>query len=394
MASMNFGTLSLTGWHRSVRAASPNSLSDQSRRRAQNVFDSTLYALLGGCSSTSNDNFGIFYDVPLMGTQGHEWPMSYGDIRQAHREAIKANPSQPFCLVDTGDPLKVDYPAFLDAVYEQRNLIIESGAKAWGPRNDSGDLPYLMVMQRLMLLDHPLGEIPWFVKNQKFPMANDLTATKIYEIKAQAEDYNTILGLKDPDIVSYILFGIGTSGGTCSEDPSINGVFKLAEIDEFATIKLAHTEEGPIGSKTSIPKWNDSCWIYDDDGRLRDVLIHPHKGYTVKHGKIYKNGTLLEVVDARHPSDPTQRLEIPCYTAVPRQQLLFDSWNGTGFTDAWDNPTFDIVRRRVTSEVAGLPYQYTRPSAPAAVKVSLVPELYDLRMRMVKEGVIREDYLP
>src|SRR3989338_1926544 len=101
--------------------------------------------MLAGCFATSNAELCRFFLFLLRGTMGHEGPQSRNSVNEYFQAWLKEHSHLPIGLVDTVRCLKVDFPAWLDAVYEYREQIKASNPKVWGWRNDSGDLAYLEI---------------------------------------------------------------------------------------------------------------------------------------------------------------------------------------------------------------------------------------------------------
>lgn len=86
-------------------------------------------------------------------------------------------------------------------------------------------------------------------------------------------------------------------------------------------------------------------------------------------------------------------MTIAPYTAEPRQALVYDSVYRDGFTRYFVDQTIEEVVDRVEREVDSLHWTMTRLSKPHMMKVSLTPELFDLRQRMIRAGALRSDQL-
>ena len=86
-------------------------------------------------------------------------------------------------------------------------------------------------------------------------------------------------------------------------------------------------------------------------------------------------------------------MEIKNYTAEPQQHLIYDTLTGDGFTSLWNDPTIVGVAEAVERNVDSLHWTQTRLQNPHTVKVSLTPDLFELRQEMIHRGVLREDYL-
>jgi len=394
--AVNFATLSLTKWYRLVRMVRPGRVLEFARRRAQNHLKATLYAMLAGCSATSNVEMRRFFDFKVVGTMGHEWVQSFGDVGESFRVWLDYQPAKAIGLVDTKQCLEHDFPAWLEAVSRHQEAIKNANPPIWGWRNDSGDLVYLTIEQYIRFKQHPLSQDAWFVEKMRIVLTNELdeytTKSIIEQIYAQAR----AAGLDVNDIIQRIIWAAGTKPGTCEDQPALGGVVKLMEVNELACIKLAFDAYGQPGLKTSIPGFNRSAIIKNGNGEVKCILIYPAKRYEIKtNGRFQdlKEGVEVLSLIACHPDNPGLWMIIPDYYAIPQQKLVYNSIDGSGFTEEWDNPTISSVPAKIQKAVDELHWSTTRLDKPYPIKVSLTPDLFELRQQMIHQGALREDQL-
>ena len=394
--AMNFPTLSLTKWHRIVRTVRPGGVLEFARRRAQDAFRTTLYGMLAGCFATSNSEMRRFFNFSIVGTMGHEWVQSFGDVRKAFKVWLNHQPSKAIGLVDTKQCLEHDFPAWLDEVYAHNEQIKNANPAIWGWRNDSGDLAYITIEQYVRFLRHPLSKDPWFVERMRIVLTNELDEYSAQSIIQQIRVEAGAAGLNAEDIVRRIIWAAGTKPGTCRDQPDLGGVAKLMEVENCACIKLAFDADGLPGIKTSIPGFNRSALILGEDEEVKCLLIYPANKYEIGlDGLFRKAGTarVLHSIAAHHPDNPAAKMEIRNYLALSQQEPVYDSLTGDGFTAFWDNPDIENVSVRIKKEVGRLHWSTTRLDKPHAIKVSLTPDLFELRQKMISQGVLREDKL-
>lgn len=394
--AMNFPTLSLTKWHRLVRTVRPGGVLEFARRRAQDAFRTTLYGMLAGCFATSNSEMRRFFNFSIVGTMGHEWVQSFGDVREAFKVWLDHQPSKAVGLVDTKQCLEHDFPVWLDEVYAHREQIKNASPSIWGWRNDSGDLAYLTVEQYVRFFRHPLSKDPWFVEHMRVVLTNELDEYSAQSIIQQIRSEAGAAGLNAEDIVRRIVWAAGTKPGTCRDQPDLGGVAKLMEVENHACIKLAFDSNGMPGIKTSIPGFNRSALIFDENGGVQCLLIYPADRYCVDNNMLIdaKGGKLVfHPITVCHPDNPSAKMVIKKYTAIPQQDLVFNSINGGGLTSRWDDSDIAGVPARIKKEVDRLHWSMTRLDKPHAIKVSLTPDLFELRQKMISQGVLREDKL-
>lgn len=398
--AVNFSSLSLTKWHRLIRTIRPGSALEFARRRAQNAAKTTVNAMLAGCFASSNSEMGRFFDFRITGTMGHEWIQRFGDVKEAFNVWLEHNPDRPIGLVDTINCLKVDFPAWLDAVSEHQEAIREANPATWGWRNDSGDLAYLTIEQYRMANAHPISKNEWFRERMRVTLTNDLDEYSAKTIIEQIRSQAGAAGLDAEDILRRIIWAAGTRPGTVDDQPSLGGVMKLVEVDGHECLKLAFDADGMPGIKTSIPGFNRSALIRDSNGEVAGVLIYPHRFYQIVRGKMYlrRGGEYNEITDLnmRHPDNPASSFIVSDYHATSQQELVWDSLgtrNGC-FAEAWDQSrTVSDIANGIMQRVDGLHWSMTRLEKPHRVKVSLTSDLFQLRRRMIEKGALRADFL-
>ena len=81
------------------------------------------------------------------------------------------------------------------------------------------------------------------------------------------------------------------------------------------------------------------------------------------------------------------------YSLVPQQQLLWNTVDDKGFCAKWRNSTITDVASRVHHNVDLLPPEAKRLSDPHPVPVWVTKEIAELRAAMIRERVLREDFL-
>jgi nicotinate phosphoribosyltransferase len=409
--ALNFSSLSLTKWYRVVKSARPGQVLDFSLRRAQNSRKASLNAMLAGCEATSNCDIAEFFDVPVRGTMGHEGPMSYGDVKIAFEQWLTHQPNRPIGLIDTVQCMEHDFPIWLDTVYRYRDKVKEANSPIWGWRNDSGDLGYLAVEQYRRFFTHKLSEDPWFRERMRIVLTNELNEHTITAIINQIRDDAEPAGLDVHDIKSRIIWAAGTVPGTCEDQPSLGGVMKLMEIDGMATLKPALDSDGNPGPKTSIPGFNLSCLVPNGDGTIGCCLIYPANKYHLwlaEDGGLklhLKDGGPLPKITAVHKDSRSSFMELENKGLIQQQFVLFDStWCGSehspGIDLAFRYGEYDVggerpdtiadVTKRINKGIDRLHFTMTsRLVKPHTMKVSITPDLFDLRDSMLKDHTLR-----
>jgi putative nicotinate phosphoribosyltransferase len=398
-ATLNPGSLMLTKWHRVVRAAGKGGALDFGRRRAQNSTRSSIAAVSAGCVATSNTQVGLALGVGAKGTMGHEEVQTHGDVFEAFDKWLSVYPDKPIGLVDTVRCMEIDFPAWLEAVYKHREAIKEANPPAWGWRNDSGDLSGLSVEQYAVFMEHPLASDSWFVDLLKIFNTNELDEYKIVSISGQITEYATASGFDANEILRRIVWAAGTNPAVCSDDPALGGVMKIQECRDLASIKLAKDGAGRVGIKTSIPGFNFSAFLFDEKKLFRGVVVYPAYRYSVNaDGKLVDrfrdpDKQVLSKIQLFHPdSGSPDTIELGSYRLVQQQQLVFDTVDGDGFTDLWNDPTVADVQRAIHDTVGRLPRTMYRHDMPAEARLWVPDCLRRLRQAMIEGERLLHQY--
>jgi nicotinate phosphoribosyltransferase len=365
---VNFPSLIMTKWRRVKNAAAPGKVLEFSRRRAQDDLRASFYAYLGGADITSNSDIRAGVDINVAGTMGHEWIQSFGNEFEAFDKWLEFNPDRPVLLVDTINTLKSGLSNAIKA-FKKHWIRIKNAGGIAGIRNDSGDLAFITIEERIELDRNGLNEALIF-------QTNDLDEYSIENIKSQIFTYSEKAGINPYQILQKIVWACGTNPGTCSDQPSLGGVAKLTSIEvnseEKAVIKIAY--DNPI--KTSIPGNNRSCLI-SDENELLCCLIHN------------KFEQPIDCLSVFHPDDQTKFMalsQIRGLTIKVRQQLIYE-WN-----KPWQcAETFSSVRERVEVETNSLHWTCKRLQSPHIIKVSLSEKVFNLRKQLISNSKLIED---
>lgn len=392
MNILNSGSLLFTKWRRCVLAAAPEPLSAFERRRAQNPDLSTLAALCAGVFGSSNEELLRYFKFVLVATMGHEWMQSFRTIEEAYDVWLTYKPHKPIGLVDTHKVLEHDFPAWLDAVYKHRDVIKAANPAVWGWRNDSGDLAYLPEKQWQMFMRHPLSKDPWFVERARIFQTNDLDEYTMTDIKTEIRQTAADFGIYAEELIPRFSWAAGTKPGTAYDQPSLGGVAKLQQWRDNACIKLAFNALGEPGIKTSIPGFNLSAQILDQTGKLICIYIYPASLYlTFENGPLIDARTLkpIETLIACHPSNPGASMEITNYQAWPQQTIAYDSLTYYDIINPlFADFTIDQVTHQASVQESHLDRSHLRFVKPHTIKVSVAPELFDLRTQMITDGTL------
>lgn len=263
LAYFNQGSLIATSAKRITASAGEIPTSDFGLRRGhgEGVINGSKYAIIGGCTSTSNTLSGQLNDLKISGTMAHDLIQFYGNDYDAFMTYAKANPNNCVFLVDTFDTLKKGIPAAIKVAQE---FLIPNSYPFIGIRIDSGDLAYLSKEARRML------DAAGFNSTKIF-LTNGLNEQKINSLKQQGACFNAI----------------GAGDNILAPKERMNGVYKLVAIEEndkiVPRIKISNDY-----IKITNPGYKKVYRFYDkktgyalgDVVALADELI-PHDHYTL-----------------------------------------------------------------------------------------------------------------
>lgn len=206
LATVSFQTMVASKAVRAAAAAGGRPIVEFGSRRAHGIESGVLAAraaFIGGCSGTSNVEAGHLFGIPTYGTQAHSWIMAHENEEEAFSRFLDLFPRHSVLLVDT---------------YDVRNAverIIAMGRKPRGVRLDSGDLAADSIWARQRFDETGWGDVEIFV-------SGDLDEDRIAALLAAGARIDT--------------FGVGTSLSTSSDAPSLNVLYKLAEVERDGVI--------------------------------------------------------------------------------------------------------------------------------------------------------------
>ena len=216
LSTLTFQTLIATKAARMVRQAAGRDVVEFGTRRAHTPQAGVLgarAAYIGGCSATSNTQTGFRFGIPVVGTAGHSWVMSYLTEQEAFQKLQQVLGVNTVQLVDTYDSI------------EGTRRVASLGPPLWGIRLDSGDLVALSRQARAILDSAGLHAT-------KIMASGDLDETKIGDLIASGAPIDS--------------FGVGTELATSGDAPSMGAIYKLVEVEGRYTAK--HSE-----NKASLP---------------------------------------------------------------------------------------------------------------------------------------------
>lgn len=338
---VNFESLIATKAFRIQLVSENKPFFDFGLRRAQGFgsVHASRAACIGGASSTSNVLAGNFYNIPVSGTQAHSWIQSFGSELEAFRAYAKIHPENTVLLVDTIDTLNSGVPNAIRVAKEME----QTGHRLKAVRLDSGDLAYLSKKTRKMLDSAGLDYVKIVASNQ----LNEMVIKSL---------------LKEQD-APIDLFGIGTEMVTGKSDASLDGVYKLSEINGVPKMKISENIE-----KITLPGKKKLVRFFDNEG------------------KFYRDAILLEEENPEetdviyHPVYPEKNTSVKGLTF---ETLLFPAFLEGKISQG--KKTISEIRNYLNERVKLLPDEHKRFISPHIYKAGISKKLMDVREALEKQ---------
>ena len=338
---LNFQTLVATKASRMRLVAGNRTLVDFGLRRAQGVGGhyASRAAMIGGFEGTSNVRVGRDFDIPVSGTMAHSFIQGYDDELSAFRDFAESRPHDCVLLVDTYNTLKSGLPNAIQVGKEME----ARGHRLKGIRLDSGDLAYLSKKARHMLDTEGLDYVKIAVSNQL--------------------DEQLIKSLLQQD-APIDIFGVGTKLVIGYPDAALDGVYKLAHVDDKPRIKLSESIE-----KVTLPGKKQVYRVLNGEGSFLGADVVSLAG---------EQGPGIKIM--HHPFDPLKSLAIDGCEKEPLLVKVMEQGRRTR-TPLSLQEIAGYCRERMEK----LPGEYKRFENPHLYKVGLSDRLKGERDRLIAQ---------
>lgn len=345
---INFQTLIATKARRITHAANPAGVLEFGLRRAQ-APDASIYgaraAVIGGCTSTSNVLCAQMFGMPPKGTHAHSWVMSFPTELDAFMAYADTYPDGCLLLVDTYDTLHSGVPNAIKVF----DYLKQNGHKPLGIRLDSGDLAYLSKEARKMLDAAGHADCQIFA-------SSDIDEYVIMALKEQGAKIDT--------------YGVGTKMITSHNNPSLGGVYKLANLNvNGVDVPKMKISDNPVKITNPAVKTVYRLFGRDTDKAIADLIC-------IKGEQIDESKPLV----ITHPVERWKTKEVTNFYV---KDLYVDV-----FVDGrlvYDCPDVYSLQRSCKQSLAGFWEEYLRLTQPHAYKVDLSDKLYELKQRLIIE---------
>lgn len=335
---LNFQTLIATKASRIRQVAGQCKLIDFGLRRAQGPggYYASRAAIIGGFDSTSNVCVGRDYNIPISGTMAHSYIQSYDTELSAFRDFAEIWPDNCSLLVDTYSTLESGVPNAIRIGKEME----QRGHRLQGIRLDSGDLGDLAKKSRQMLDEAGLHYV-------KIIASNQLDEKRIKELRDQNAPIDA--------------FGVGTNLVIGAPDAALDGVYKLAFMDEKPRIKLSET----IG-KITLPYKKQVYRLLNDDTFLGGDVV-----------------ALRNETDFRSIHSPFERGKLFAFKHYKQEPLLHKVMEKGKCT--FSLQTLQQIAQYSKKRLQKLPEEFKRFEKPSIYQVGLSNQLHEKRNQLIKE---------
>lgn len=246
---INFQTLIATKATRVCREAKGDPVIEFGMRRAQGpdgALSASRASYIGGCVATSNTLAGKLYDIPVRGTHAHSWVTAFDNEKEAFDSYVSVMPHNCVLLVDTFNTLN----GVKNAIAASEKLHQEE-ADLLAIRLDSGDMADLSIKARKLLDDAGF-------ENTGIIASNSLDEYVIRDLKKRGAKISS--------------WGVGTHLATSYDHPALDGVYKLAALQNAQgewEYKLKLSEE-PV--KISNPGRHQVRRFFCNSSYVMDVI--------------------------------------------------------------------------------------------------------------------------
>lgn len=344
---INFQTLIATKAARIQHAAGDGEVVEFGLRRAHGPdggLGGARAACVGGVRRTSNTWAGQIFGIPVQGTHAHSWVMAFKDELTAFRAYAEAFPDNAVLLVDTYDTLNIGIPNAITVARELR----KNGHELKGVRLDSGDLAYLSRRARKMFDEAGFPDV-------KIVASNELDEYVIQSLRNEGSRID--------------IYGVGTKLATAGGEGggALGGVYKLVRFADEPRLKVTQDI-----AKATLPDRKRLLRLVDAQGTfIQDVICR--EGENLEPG--------ATVYDPTNPFR-RRRLEKTFDTREIRRVVMEKG------QIVVDLPDLKACADHCAEQFRRLPEGTLRLHNPHTYKVSISPQLHELRERLMEKFVL------
>jgi nicotinate phosphoribosyltransferase len=341
---INFQTLIATKSARICMAARPDPVIEFGMRRAQGIdgaLSASRAAYIGGVAATSDTLAGKLFGIPVRGTHGHSWVMAFDDEMEAFETFAKVMPHHCVLLIDTFDSIKGAKKAVAIA-----KSLRARGIEMAGVRLDSGDLARLSVEVRKILDDAGFHKA-------HIMASNELDEHLIRDLKQQGARID--------------IWGVGTNLVTGKDQPALDGVYKLAAIQDKEGKWCHRLKLSEQTAKVTNPGILQVRRFFDGTFYVGDVIYDE----------------LIEMGDPCTGISPLDSNDQREFLNVSYEDLLQPIFRKGRLVYAL--PKLSAIRERTFHELGRLLPQMERLTNPQPFFIGLEKALYRKKIELIQE---------
>ncbi|WP_456325068.1 nicotinate phosphoribosyltransferase [Desulfonauticus submarinus] len=363
---LNYQTLIATKAARIKEAAKGQIVMDFGLRRAQGFGGNagTRGAIIGGVDFSSNTGTCFCLGLTPKGTHAHSLVQAFIALGYSEEEAFwafaKTFPDSCILLIDTINTLESGLPNAIKTFKKLKTL----GKNPIGIRIDSGDLAYLAVQCYKELKKAGFEDCVIVLSNQ----LDELVIHQILtQIEQEAQEYN----LNPKEIISKLVFGVGTRLITSAGSCSLDGVYKLTGVKTKNSWQPAlKISDSP--AKTLIPGDKKTYRLIDTRGKAMADLICLNKEHPLDKEKF----TIF------HPQD-SKIFRILNKKDILKADLLQKPIQQNGKI-VYEFPSLIEIKKQREQDLKELDQGVRRLINPHIYHVSLSEKLCHLREKLIK----------
>lgn len=364
---LNYQTLIATKAARIKEAAKGQMVIDFGMRRAQGIGANagTRAAIIGGVDFSSNVGTSYALGLPPKGTHAHSLVQVFLAMGASELEAFEAFaeifPDDCILLIDTINTLESGLPNAIKVFKKLR----QKGHKPLGVRIDSGDLAYLSVQCYLELKKAGF-------KDTFIVLSNQLDELVIHQILSQIEIECQENSLEPEEVISKLVFGVGTRLITSEGRCSLDGVYKLTGLFHQGkwqpALKISNSP-----AKIINPGHKKVYRLYDQrDKAMVDLL-------TLQEEIVFSSDKMR----LHHPSDPNISRILSQKDIKAQEELQVPIQKGGKLVYTF--PDLEEIKKIRQKDLEKLDSGVKRLINPHIYHVSLSPKLFELKMNLLKK---------
>jgi len=324
-------------------------------------------ALLGGADYSSNVGVSAVLGYPPKGTHAHSMVQLFialgGSELDAFRAYAEMYPDDCLLLVDTINTLESGVPNAIKIFEELR----KKGHKPLGIRLDSGDLAFLSIQAAKMLNIAGFHDV-------SIVLSNNLDELIIWQIITQINQEAHQYGIDPEQLISRLVYGVGTRLITSWGEPALGGVYKLVGVYQNGVwIPAIKISESP--SKTPNPGHKMVWRIYDRRGYATADLLSLEDEVPEK----------MEKITLRHPTDHSKMRHLEQWEISKVEPLLVQILDQGNMV--YELPSIEQIRELRVADVDRLDIGVRRIMYPHIYHVSLTQRLWDLKQKFIKSAL-------